>query len=82
MELMREEGSVREKLGHTLCIDCMFYHFTDFSRINEVMDRMHVKDSYVDINNLSLGICYKRGCVVGSYDMSCEFFKGSTMGNF
>ena len=40
---------------------------------------MHVKDTYVDINNLSLGICYKSGQVVGSYDIACDFVKKVTM---
>lgn len=67
------------RIDHTLCIDCSFYHFTDFGRLNRTLDDMHVKDTHVDINNLSLGVCYRTGGVVGSYDVSCKSFKGINM---
>lgn len=66
----------------TSCIDCLFYHFTDFDRLNRILDDMHVKDTYVDINNLSLGICYKSGQVVGSYDIACDCCKMTTMNHY
>ena len=64
-----------------VCIDCSFYHFVDFSRLNKMLDDMHVKDTFVDINNLSLGICYKTDQVIGSYDIVCKNFKSPVMNN-
>ena len=69
----------KSTIDHTQCIDCMFCHFVDFSKLNDMMDHMHVKESYVDINNMSLGVCYKFNKIVGMYDMSCEYFKPITM---
>ena len=66
----------------SVCIDCSFYHFVDFDRLNRMLDDMHVKDTFVDINNLSLGICYKTGQVVESYDIACEYIKRPEMNKF
>lgn len=80
---MRLEPSVeynpKPYVNHPQCIDCACYHFTDFDRVNRMLDAMKAKDSFVNLNDMSLGVCYKLGKVVCCYDMSCDMFEPSSI---
>lgn len=80
MILPREEYQPKSYISHPQCFDCAHCRFTDFQRVNDILHRMSVLESYVDINNLSLADCVKLGKIVCEHDLSCEYFEAIDFG--